>query len=387
MKFISDIKDNLQNVRREEIEKLYSALYPEEDRVAVYLEGELGGRSLQALKIGSRQLSLKGIPVYSTGYCFTPGTDIFKSFEYLSKEYDKCVYICISGSGNSRDTYSNLEKLTDGKLDKNVSLNLITSTPNSKIGNLFKENNGNIIELKGRKSKAGIGKAYVKEGGLLEDEFELGAAQYAQIVSDGVMNEVEPGEFYGYYLGRIDDLEKTKETITRLKGTEAYNNLLECLGNPVKNVISYGQGVGEEVAKMNTNRLGHIRPLTVQKVGLGAYRGLAIGANHNYVLGESNTPKIDKDTVLLCVSQSGTGTVRDHIKDAEKANANYFIITREGISLEENALRLDNAQNFYPDSCILLSKILMDLGIDLVEQGVDISHEILIASHVNDKMQ
>lgn len=388
MKYIDDIKNNLEKVSQEEVETLYSSLFPGDDRIGVYIEGEPGGRSLQALKIGTRQLSLEGLIVYSTGDCFAPGTNVSKVFENFYKKLncDRSSYICISGSGNSRGPYYNSRKLFEKMPDKPISLNLITSSSESKIGNLFGKKNGNIIKLKGRMSKRGTGKEYVKEGGLLEDEFELGAAQYTQIVSDGIVNKMEPDKFYGYYLSRLRDLEKTKEIIKGLTKMDAYNNLMECLGNPVKSVISCGQGVSNEVAKMNNNRLGHIRPLTVQSIGLDSSKSLAIGANQNYVLGESSIPTIDKNTSLLCISQSGTGIVCDQIEEAKRVKAEYFIITREGKFPEENTLRLSDTQNFYPCSCFLLSKILMDLGIKLVEEGVEINEDTLRKLHVNDKL-
>jgi len=388
MEYIDDIKNNLKNVHQDEIETLYSAIFPKDEKVGVYLEGELGGRSLQALKIGTRPLSPEGILVYSTGDCSAPGKTVAGVFKAFHEKYgrDRSVYTCISGSGNSIGPYENSKNLTEEELHYNISLHLITSSPESAIGKIFKEYGGNIIQLKGRKTKAGTGKDYVRGGGLREDEFELEATQGAQIISDGIVNKIKPEEFYGYYLIRLEDLDKLKETISELKEGEAYGRLLECLADPVKNVISYGQSVSGEVAKMNNTRLGHIRPLTMHKIGLEPNQGISIGANQNYVLSESSTPNFRKNTTFLCISQSGTGMVNKHIKDARNAGAEYFAITREGNFPEERTLRLYDAQNFYPNSCILLSNILMDLGIDLVESGVEISDEVLRGFHVKDKL-
>ena len=386
MKFIGDIKDNLSQVDSQELEGLYSAIFPGKDSTGIYLVGELGGRSLQGLKVGARPLSsLENTRIYAVGDSLVPGENILKVMEYLGKVCDKSAYICVSGSGNSIGPYNDTKRLTESNENKKVSLNLITSSPDSKIGKILREKNGNILKLNSRKSRLEKGQDYIVSG-LLEDEFELGVTQLMKIVSDAVVNNIEPENLYGYYKRRLNDLEDTESTIERLKETVAHKNLLDGLENPAINVISCGQGVCNEIAKMNNNRLGHIRPLTIQKIGLDAYSGLSIGANRNYVLGESSTPNINKNTVLICISQSGTGMVEEQIKKSKELCAEYYIITKEGDFPEENVLRIES-NNFYPDACFLLSSTLMDLGIRLVEAGVEISDEVLRRIHINDKLQ
>lgn len=385
MNFIKEIKYNLSNVDQTEIERLYSSIYPEGGSVGIYLGGEIGGRSLQGLIIGARPLAyLENIRIYAAGDSLVPGENISRVMDYLSKVCNKSAYICVSGSGNSVGSYNDTKKLIGGNINKKAHLSLITSSPDSKIGNLLAENEGNITKLKGRKSKSGTGQEYIKSG-LLEDEFELGATQLAKIISNAIVYDIETEKFYDFYKEQSNVLDNTQTIIKNLKKSHAYKSLLEALANPARNVISCGQGMCDLIAIMNNTRLGHVRPLTLQKFGAMDYSDLPIEANRNYVLGESSVPNMDENTVLICISQSGTGIVQDKIREAEKNNFEYYVITGQGDFPEENTLRIES-NNFYPDSCFLLSSILMDLGIHLVEAGVEINEEVLRKIHINDKL-
>ena len=387
MNFIEQCQKNLRNVKKDELETLYESLYPE-NTCAIYIDGEPGGRSLQGLKIGTNDLGLlfEKIKINCVDGSHSPGRNIVEIFRNLEKVYDKCNYLCVSGSGSSITPYKNLIELTDKHTLNNTSLHLITSCPDSPMGKIIQEYNGNIIKLEGRKSKTNNGIDYIKEG-ILEDKFELETAELASIITRGILEEIEPESFYDYYRSNLKELNNTRDLIKNLKKTSEYELFLEYLYNPAKNFFSCGQGVSNEVVKMNNTRMGHVRPLTVKRIGLEPSPDLGIGANRNVVVGESNIRNMDKNSVLLGVSQSGTGIIEKHLKDAKKVGAERFLITKYG-KVEEgtNELRLDS-ENFYVDTCYFLSSTLTDLVYKLVEEGIDIDENVLRAIHVNDKIQ
>ncbi len=385
MDFIKQSKENLENVKKEEIEILYDSLYPKTPR-AIYLDGEPGGRTLQGLKVGTDELGLlfEKIKVNYVGGSHSPGRNIVKAFQNLEKVYDNCNYLCVSGSGESVTPYKNLKELTEKHKSKKLILNLITSYPDSSMGEMVKNYGGNILELKGRKSKTSNGIEYIREG-LLEDEFELETTELASIITRGILEEIELDGFYNYYKDKLKELDKTNSLIEDLKKTQEYELFLGYLFNPAKNFFSCGQEVSNEVVKMNCTRIGHTRPSTAKRVGIEPDPSLGIGANRNVVIGESNIGNMDKNSVLLGVSKSGTGKIEKYLGDAKKIGAERFLITKYG-EMEEggNMLKL-NSNNFYTDTCFFLSRSLMDLGYRLVGEGIEVNEDILRAIHVNDK--
>ena len=252
------------------------------------------------------------------------------------------------------------------------------------MGNIVQEQEGNVLELKGRKSSNNKNSDYIKEG-LLEDELELAITELTSIISRGISQDIKPDEFYGYFKNTLDEIKTTQYKIGELQGTEEYKNILECLIDPVTSVFSCGRSVDHDILKMNNIRFGHVRPLTMNRLGIDPNTVLRIGANRNYVIGESCTPNMDENSLLLCVSKSGTGKIKKYLEDAHKVGAECFLITEEGNVDDAKTFRLDTP-NFYTDTCFLLSTILTDLGYKLIDDGVEVNEDILRALHVKDKI-
>ena len=382
MNFISQIYKNLKEINPTEITDMYKSLYPDHT-CAIYMDGQVGGRSFQGLKIGTHSLSplVDKYMIYCAGDSHSPGRNIVEVFGNLGRICKKCNYLCASGTGKSDDPYRNLKELMNH--DK-ITLNLITSYPDSPMGNIIQECNGNIIELKGRTSKNNRNSDYIKEG-LLEDELELGITELMSVFSRGISLEIEPDEFFNYYQKAIKEIKTTEHEISKLQKTDEYEKILECLIDPVTSVFSCGQAVSNDIVKMNNIRLGHVRPLTMNRLGIDPTSILRMGANRNYVIGESCTPNMDENSVLICVSESGTGKIEKYLNDAKKVDANHFLVTKYGDFEGTEIFKLDT-DNFYPDSCVLLSTIITDLGYKLVDEGVEISEDVLRALHVKDKI-
>ncbi|MCK4730008.1 MAG: hypothetical protein KAT28_01695 [Candidatus Aenigmarchaeota archaeon] len=385
MNFINEISNNLNKINPAELTDIYGALYANNSSCAIYMDGQVGGRSLEGLKIGTHDLSplVEKYMIYCAGDSHSPGRTITEIFDNMGKVCKKCNYLCASGTGKSDDPYRNLTELA-GNNKSDILLNLITSYPDSPMGNIIQEQDGNVLELKGRKSNNNKNGDYIKEG-LLEDELELAITELTSVISRGISQEIEPNEFYEYYKNTIDEIKTTQYNIGELQGTEEYKALLENLIDPVKSVFSCGRSVDNDILKMSNIRLGHVRPLTMNLLGIDPNAVLRIGANRNYVIGESCTPNMDENSILLCVSKSGTGKIEKYLGDAHKIGAECFLVTEEGSAENAKTLKLDT-HNFYTDSCFLLSTILTDLGYKLIDEGVEVNEAVLKALHVKDKI-
>lgn len=385
MGFIDQCYKNLKEVKKEEIKSIYESLYPEVE-CGIYIDGEIGGRSLQGAKIGAHELSylIDKIRIYGAGDSFTPGRNIIQSFANLEKVCGKLNYLAVSGSGKSVSPSKNLHELTEKYKSDKLILNLITSNPDSPMGKIIQEHNGNILKLNSRKSKNTANSQYIKDG-LLEDGFELATTELISVISKAILKDIDQSEFYGFYKTKIKELYEIDTAIKNLKNTPEYQEFLEYLSDPVKSLFSCGQGVSNDVVKMNNTRVGHVRPLTLIKLGLKPSYNLGIGANRNFVIGESSTPNMDKNSILLCVSQSGTGKIEKYLEDAKNVGAECFLLTKNGDIEDVNIFRLE-IDNFYPGACFFLSNTLMDLGHKLVEEGIEISESVLRALHIKDKI-
>jgi len=385
MNFINEIYNNLNKVNPSELTEMYEDLYANNSSCAIYMDGQVGGRSLEGLKIGTHDLSplVKKYMIYCAGDSHSPGRTITEIFENMGKVCKKCNYLCASGTGKSDDPYRNLTELTKNN-KSDILLNLITSYPDSPMGNMVQDMEGNVLELKGRKSNNNKNSDYLKEG-LLEDELELAITELTSVISRGISQSIKPDDFHNYYKNAVDEIKTTQYKIGELQGTEEYKNILEYLIDPVTSIFSCGRSINNNILKMNNIRLGHVRPLTMNRLGIDPNAILRIGANKNYVIGESCTPNMDENSILLCVSKSGKGKIEKYIQDANKIGAECFLVTEKDNVENTKTLKLETP-NFYTDSCFLLSTILADLGYKLVEDNVEINETVLKALHVKDKI-
>ena len=389
--FIDQQYDNLSKVDKSELKEFYETLYPESRKIGIYTDGD--GRTLQGLRIGTYSLSflLDRINITGGGESYSFGKNIVDAFKNLNKTcYKSCLFIA-SGSGESYIPFEHTKELSKGIKDNLVKANmcLITSFPELKIGEIVRENEGKILKLEGRSSRTGVNEDYLKEG-ILEDEFELEETKLSSIISSGITNNIPPDEFYRYFKGKIEELRKTKDNILKLKETPEYQKLLEYLFDPTVSCVICGESVNKNVAQMANIRINQVRPITTKRIGIEPNQALIIGANRNYVIGESSTPNINEKSVLIAISRSGASAATIYYtKDANKIGADTFGLTMDPESeLGNNAknLLILDSDDPYPDYCVLLSELLTDVGYRLAEEGIPVDERIFRAIHVRDKI-
>ncbi len=380
-----EIYKNCKGIDKEQLENLYESLYPT-NSTGIIGDGE--GRSYLGFLIGTSELRklLKKIRIFGSNDSYFPGDNLVDAFKRLKEICEKRIYLVVSGSGRSYVPHENLKTLSSylKENDDNVQLNLITSSPNSQMGEIIKEHEGNILELEGRKLKTANGKEYLKEG-VLEDKFELEATTVLSIISRAINNNIPPEDFYGFYENNLKTLTELEEKINEIKKTDEYEEFLKALENPYKSLFSCGQGVSELVIKMNNIRVGHVRPLTIYISKIKNN----FSADKNFVIGESNCPNMDKNSILLCVSKSGkTPRIQKYLVEAKSVGAESFIITgnQNYKNIGNEGILFLNPENFYVNTSIVLSEMLTDLGRNLCDKGVEINEEILRALHIKDKI-
>ena len=373
--FIEKIYENCRKIDKEELFGLYDHLYPEEEgKIGVGIDGE--GRSYQSAIIGTSELTplLEKYLIFGTHESHTFGGTVAEAFRNLGKVCNKLEFLMCSGSGKSEVPLMNLEELNNYVSEKNrapINLDLITSYPDSPIGRKVRELEGNVIKLEGRENNNEKNEKYLGQG-ILNDIFELGVLWVLYITSEALVRKVPPDNFPEYFNENIRHIKNLKDEFKRVKKDSGYEELIEGLSDPNISLFSCGQGVSHNVAKQFNIRANHVRRL--------------IGCEDNFVIGESNCPPINKNSVFLGISKSGTSPkVRKYMKDAEKVKANAYLITGAENG-EERTFYLPK-KLFYPTAAVFCSEMLMDLGKLLVRKGVEIDENILRSIHVRDKIE
>jgi len=128
----------------------------------------------------------------------------------------------------------------------------------------------------------------------------------------------------------------------------------------------------------------------VKKLGIEKTDSLNLGANKNYVISESSTPNMDKNSVFIGVSETGTSPRTEHYtNDANNNGAKTFALTGHPESpiadIADNVLLL-NGGDANTDYCIVFSELLTDVGHRFVEEGIEVNENIFRGIHVRDKI-
>ena len=112
LRCIDLICKNLCAVDQDALEQMYAALYPD-TKTGTYIDGQIGGRSLQAVKIGFNRMAymLPEISIYGAGDSLSPGRNINEKIVNLGKACEKVNYFGVSGSGQSTEIIGNIEQL------------------------------------------------------------------------------------------------------------------------------------------------------------------------------------------------------------------------------------------------------------------------------------
>lgn len=398
MGFIEKSMKSLLSVDRDQLHSAYGFIYPGEGTSAIYIGAQKGGKSLHAASIGFRKLSDKGckILIHDPDSKYPLGRNLVSTLANMGNMYDKCTYFAVSGSGESTGPERHLRDIVNPDRESlpNLDICAITYSPNSPIAGLVRRLNGTILEIKGRDpaSKELQGHEYISETALLEELFERNVTRTTGIMSSGILNSVKPDDFPEYFRSEVLNQHETKEFINSVYETDFYRSLIEKIEDPFTKFFMCGQGVSDVLVKKCNIRMGHVRKLMKQKLDartlIDAFEaGKEPGADKNYVIGESNSSPMDSNSVLICISESGTGDIQDCIPAARKSKTETYLITKNPRACYEEVETLVIDSNyFYPDTVDLFIDLYTHACHDFVDKGIIVNEESLGKGHQKDKI-
>lgn len=398
MGFIEKSVNSLMSVDSDQLYSSYDFIYPGEGTSAIYIGAQKGGKSLNAASIGFRNLSDMGhkILINDPDNKYPLGRNLVSILAKMGEMYDKCTYFAVSGSGTSTGPMRHLEDIKNPDRESLPNLNIcaITYSPGSPIAELARKLNGSILEIKGRdpSSKMLQGHEYISETSLLEELFERNVTRTTGIMASGILNYVEPDSFPDYFRSEVMKQYETKEFINSVYETDFYKSLLERIEDPFTKFFMCGQGVSDVLVKKCNIRMGHVRSLLSQKLDaksiIDAFEsGKEPGNDKNYVIGESNASPMDRNSVLVCVSESGSGDIKDCIKSASKSGTDTYLITKNPRAWYDGVKTLViDSEYFYPDVVDVFIDLYVHACHDFVDQGMLVNEDTVGEKHQKDKI-
>lgn len=216
-----------------------------------------------------------------------------------------------------------------------MSIDLITSNPNSPIGLIAKQY-GSIVRLKGREKTEGMGdEEIIRIFGSLGDSFELGSG-WLLYVLDEILYKGDRidlfsalhKELYPTMVKRVDEIVEYEE----------FNYLIRKMSTRAVGYFA-GLGGGHDVARTANVRMTHVK----QAVG-----------EPSYVAGESSTPSARPGDLLVPILEDDKEvdeTIADWCIEHKKLDGEIMCIAEskdlETIKLSDQSIILDQERNEY----------------------------------------
>jgi len=360
--YVNKIRDNILSIKRRQLLPLYEDLKSAD---CVVCSGS--GRSLYSLNAAMSQIAMSKVGwrnkiVLTPDDPGFPGKSMYDAAAQLARRYKRILLLINSGSGFSDDPLAmaqDLAKYIEDKKTSKFSIGLVTSGVNSPLAQIAREY-GYVIKLKGRgRSKPSF---EYSETGIMGDMFELGSLLLMCMMTEAIFRNLPVD---GVFRLCEEEFNMLGSTIDSNVESETYTHLVDLLERRC-NVFLGGKGTANEIVKMTSVRLFHIKGF------LG---------DHVYTARGVNTPHPRAGDLEILVSFSGetkpvviwcdvfkkqkgivlsiTGTTKSTL--AEKSD---FQIT-----LEET-VKLGQPRRFYMRTAYVLSPLPVKLAERLRERGL-----------------
>jgi 6-phospho-3-hexuloisomerase len=254
VKYIELINDNMLKMVEKDLRPLYEDL-----RTADCIVCGGSGRSLHSLNIAMSQIAMMNDPkvVITREDVGFPGRGMYGAASQLEKRYKKIVLLVNSGSGESDDPHhlaEELEKYLDETGSTKFRICLITSNPNSSIGEIARRH-GHVVTVAGRKQQQLPSSDAYSETGIMGDLFELGSLFLLQMITEAIAEDSPVKRVLELIAEEAPVLRKITENAIHSDAIMAALDILERRSD----VFLGGRGTAEEVAKMTAVRLFHIK--------------------------------------------------------------------------------------------------------------------------------
>lgn len=371
--YVNRIRQNLLRLKRNKLLPLYEDL-----RSANCVVCGGSGRSLYSLNASMSQIAMSQVGwrnkvVLTPDDPGFPGKNMYDAAAELERRYKKTLLLINSGSGFSDDPLAlaqDLEKYIEDKKTSRFSMGLITSSADSPLAQIVREN-GHVLELKGRgKSKPSF---EYSEIGIMGDVFELGSLILLSMMTEAIFRNLQVNEVYQLCeqefaaLGPIIDSNVESET---------YGKLIDMLERR-SSVFLGGKGTANEIVKMTAVRIVHIKGFLGDNV---------------YIARGVNTPHPRAGDLEILVSFSGEtkpviawcdifkklgGTVLSITGTKNSTLAKKSDLT---ITIDET-VKEGQPRRFYMRTAYVLSPLPVRLAEKLSERGLNLPEYIMSWYH------
>jgi D-arabinose 5-phosphate isomerase GutQ len=371
--YVNRIRDNIFNIKRKKLQLLYEDL---KSANCVVCGGS--GRSLYSLNAAMSQIAMSQIGwrnkvVLTPDDPGFPGKNMYDAAAELERRYKKTLLLINSGSGFSDDPLAmaqDLARYVEDKKTSRFSMGLITSNLNSPLAQIVREY-GHVVKLKGRgRSKPSF--EYSKIG-IMGDIFELGSLFLLSMMTETIFRNLEVD---GVFRLCEEEFAKLGSIIDSNVRSETYTHIVDALERRT-NVFLGGKGTANEIVKMTSVRLFHIKGFLGDNV---------------YIARGVNTPHPRAGDFEILVSFSGeTRPVIIWLDVFKKLNGIVLAITgtRKStlaeksdfqITLEEE-VKPGQPRRFYMRAAYVLSPLPVKLAERLGERGLKLPEYLISWYH------
>jgi len=371
--YVNKIRDNIFNIKRKKLSPLYENL---KSANCVVCGGS--GRSLYSLNAAMSQIAMSQIGWRSKAVLTPddpgfPGKNMYDAAAELERRYKKILLLINSGSGFSDDPLAmaqDLAKYIEDKKTSKFSMGLITSNVNSPLAKIVREH-GHVVRLKGRgRSKPSF---EYSEMGIMGDIFELGSLALLCVMTETIFRNLEVDWVFQLC---EEEFAKLGLIIDSNVESETYKHIVDILERRT-NVFLGGKGTANEIVKMTSVRLFHIKGFLGDNV---------------YIARGVNTPHPRAGDLEILVSFSGeTKPVIIWCDVVKKLNGTVMAITGTKkstlaeksdfqIALEEE-VRPGQPRRFYMRAAYVLSPLPVKLAERLGERGLKLPEYLISWYH------
>ena len=366
--YINSIRRNVLSVDSEELRDLYEDL-----RRYDVIVGVGSGRAKHAMNIPLSQAATMKKPktiISLEGPSF-PWGSIYEAAPILEKRYGgRILFLFNSGSGETEDPCSvarDLEKYIEETKTEKLTVDAITSNPNSTIGRVAGKY-GHVVRLKGKEAIP-RGDMYA-ETGVMRDLFELGSCLLLQMCVDALYRDLESEMIYEL---AEEEFQTISEIINRSIDSEFYREAVNILETRC-HVFRNSKGIGDEVVRATLIRLAHVK----QAVGDEVYI--------------TNPPRPRAGDFQLSVSYSGatSSVINSSRIFRELGGYQFSVIGSKGTELEkystqslilEEEVKPGQPRRFYTRALFVLSPLIIKLIERYQERGITLTEPILSYYH------
>jgi len=356
--YISNIRQNLTELKREEVEKFLAI---SQDTKAFVIGGE--GRSWAAADAGMK--NIRGKRVITMDDIDLPEDELDKSLPALKRECGKIVLLIVSGSGTTTSPVHMAEQFAKyierRRNNRDLKICVLTSYPESILGKLGQKY-GVTLVLKGREAK----EYSPTDHGLLNDEFEMAALLFFHILKEAINKKKD----FLYIIDQLDKMTKKIDGLLHVFAKDPRFIGLSQAGTTRATITCGGKSNGSrKVTKMAVIRGRHVKK--------------AVG--DNFLAADDSSTQLRRGDIFIGISRHGENpSVIKWIEGFKKRGVLIYCIVGQESTLSRETISFNLkiiSKRFYIVALFLLSYLMILMVEEFRRQGVPVPEEMLREFH------